>query len=201
VKFYEKGDRPLEVISSRQWFVETLRFKDELIGRGHEIAWHPAFMGGRFTSWVEGLNQDWAVSRQRYFGVPFPVWYRLDADGRPDLDDVIVADESALPVDPQVDTAPGFTPEQRDAPDGFTGDPDIMDTWATSSLTPCASRTRLDPVDERGDQRVRARSGPQEDVEVEGQRRVTDRDLRAALGGRGALLGGQRAPRLRRSDR
>jgi valyl-tRNA synthetase len=136
VKYYEKGDRPLEVISSRQWFVETLRFKEELIARGHEIAWHPAFMGTRFTSWVEGLNQDWAVSRQRYFGVPFPVWYRLDAGGVADIDDPILADEGALPIDPQVDTPPGYTAEQRDVPGGFAGDPDIMDTWATSSLTP-----------------------------------------------------------------
>jgi valyl-tRNA synthetase len=136
VKYYEKGDRPLEVISSRQWFVETLRFKEELIARGHEIAWHPAFMGTRFTSWVEGLNQDWAVSRQRYFGVAFPVWYRLDADGVADMDDPILADEAELPIDPQADTPPGFTPDQRDVPGGFTGDPDIMDTWATSSLTP-----------------------------------------------------------------
>jgi valyl-tRNA synthetase len=136
VKYYEKGDRPLEVISSRQWFVETLRFKGELIARGHEIAWHPAFMGTRFTSWVEGLNQDWAVSRQRYFGVAFPVWYRLDADGVADMDDPILADEATLPIDPQVDTPPGYAPERRDVPGGFTGDPDIMDTWATSSLTP-----------------------------------------------------------------
>jgi valyl-tRNA synthetase len=136
VKFYEKGDRPLEVITSRQWFVATLPFTRELLARGRELAWHPSFMGGRYASWVEGLNQDWAISRQRYFGVPFPVWYRLDADGEPDYDDPILPDESALPVDPQDDVPPGYTPQERGVPGGFVGDPDVMDTWATSSLTP-----------------------------------------------------------------
>ncbi|MGZ4149687.1 MAG: valine--tRNA ligase [Actinomycetota bacterium] len=146
VKFYEKGDRPLEVISSRQWFVKTLAFKEELLARGREIGWHPAFMGGRYASWVEGLNADWAVSRQRYFGVPFPVWYRLDDAGEPDYADPIYADESDLPVDPQDAVPPGFTSEQRGVPGGFIGDPDVMDTWATSSLTPqIAARWEDDP--------------------------------------------------------
>jgi valyl-tRNA synthetase len=136
VKFYEKGERPLEVITSRQWFVPILRFQEPLLRRGEELAWHPRHMGARYRSWVENLNQDWCVSRQRFFGVPFPVWYRLDDDGRPLFDDPIYADEAALPVDPQEDVPPGFTPDQRGVPGGFIGDPDVMDTWATSSLTP-----------------------------------------------------------------
>ena len=136
VKFYEKGDRPLEVITSRQWFVKTLELKDELLARGRELSWHPSFMGSRYASWVEGLNQDWAISRQRYAGVPFPVWFRLDEAGEPLYDEPIFADEASLPVDPSDDVPPGFTADQRGAPGGFIGDPDVMDTWATSSLTP-----------------------------------------------------------------
>jgi valyl-tRNA synthetase len=146
VKFYERGDRPLEVIASQQWFVRTLPYKDELLARGREMRWHPAFMGARYASWVEGLNQDWAISRQRYYGVPFPVWYRLDANGEPDYGAPIVPDEAALPVDPLAEVPPGFTADQRDTPGGFMGDPDVMDTWATSSMTPqIAARWEDDP--------------------------------------------------------
>jgi valyl-tRNA synthetase len=136
VKFYENGERPLEVITSRQWFVKTLDSKDALLARGRELRWHPAFMGARYASWVEGLNQDWAISRQRFSGVPFPVWYALDGTGEPDHEHPILPDESELPVDPLAEPAPGYAPEQRGEPGGFIGDPDVMDTWATSSLTP-----------------------------------------------------------------
>jgi valyl-tRNA synthetase len=136
VKFYEKGDRPLEIITSRQWFIKTIEFRPELIARGREITWQPAFMRSRYENWVEGLNGDWCVSRQRFFGVPFPVWYPLAPDGRVLYDRAIVATEDELPVDPSTDVPPGFAAEHRDRPNGFTGDPDIMDTWATSSLTP-----------------------------------------------------------------
>ena len=136
VKFYEKGERPLEIVTSRQWFVRTLENREALLARGEELDWHPEFMRHRYRSWVEGLNVDWNISRQRFFGVPFPVWYRLDAEGRPDYADPLVPAVADLPVDPSSDVPAGFVEAQRHQPGGFAGDPDVMDTWATSSLTP-----------------------------------------------------------------
>ncbi len=140
VRYYEKGDRPLEIVTSRQWYIrngardEALRAR--LLEAGRQLVWHPANMRIRFEHWVEGLNSDWLISRQRYFGVPFPVWYPVGPDGEPDLDQPILATEDSLPVDPQIDAPPGYEVAQRGVAGGFVGDPDVMDTWATSSLTP-----------------------------------------------------------------
>ncbi len=136
VKFYEKGTVPLEFVSSRQWFVSILNLKKELLETGRKIKWTPAHMQSRYEAWVEGLNQDWCISRQRFFGVPFPVWYKINEKGVIDYDQPIYPSESQLPVDPMVDVPSGFTEAMRNQPNGFTGDKDIMDTWATSSLTP-----------------------------------------------------------------
>ena len=140
VKFYEKGDRPLEIVTSRQWYLRNggrdSDLRDELVQRGKEIVWHPGFMQSRYDNWVGGLNGDWLISRQRFFGVPFPLWYRLDADGERSYDDPILPAEAALPVDPSSDVPTGYTADQRDQPGGFSADPDVMDTWATSSLSP-----------------------------------------------------------------
>lgn len=138
--FFEKGDKPLEIVSTRQWYITNGGRSEELrqtfLARGEEMTWVPEFMKHRYSTWVGGLNGDWLISRQRFFGVPFPVWYALDADGNPDYEHPIVPDEASLPVDPAEDVAPGYSAEQRGVPGGFIGDPDVMDTWATSSLTP-----------------------------------------------------------------
>jgi valyl-tRNA synthetase len=136
VKFYEKGERPLEIVTSRQWFVSTLARREELLERGHELHWHPDFMKHRYQSWVEGLNVDWNISRQRFFGVPFPVWYPTDGQNNIDFDAPILAELKDLPVDPSTDVPAGFDERQRNQPNGFVADPDVMDTWATSSLSP-----------------------------------------------------------------
>ena len=140
VKFFEKGDRPLEIITTRQWYLRNggrdLPLRKELLDRGVELAWVPDFMRTRYANWVEGLNGDWLVSRQRWFGVPIPVWYALDGDGRPRYDEVLVPPETSLPIDPASDAPPGYEESQRGRPGGFVGDPDVMDTWATSSLSP-----------------------------------------------------------------
>jgi valyl-tRNA synthetase len=140
VKFFEKGDKPLEIVSTRQWYIKNGgndgELAQSLIDLGKQLEFHPSFMRVRLEDWINGLNGDWLISRQRFFGVPIPMWYPLDAQGNPDYENPIVPDDSTLPIDPSSDTPAGFTEDQRGEPGGFIGELDIMDTWATSSLTP-----------------------------------------------------------------
>ncbi len=151
VRFYEKGDRPLEIVTSRQWYIRNGArdpgLRQALLSLGRTLQWHPDFMRVRYENWVEGLATDWLISRQRYFGVPFPVWYRVDGSGETQWEEPILPEESALPVDPQSEAPPGYDESQRGAPAGFAGDPDVMDTWATSSLTPQIAAGWVDDPD------------------------------------------------------
>jgi valyl-tRNA synthetase len=148
VKFYEKGDRPLEIVTSRQWYIRNggrdADLRAALLARGDQLAWHPEFMQHRYSNWVDGLNGDWLVSRQRYFGVPVPLWYRLNQAGEPDYSNPIVPEASRLPIDPSTDVPSEFTEAQRGVQGGFIGDADVLDTWATSSLTPQIAGRWLD---------------------------------------------------------
>ncbi len=138
--FYEKGDKPLEIVSTRQWYIKNggrdATIRDALLARGADIDWLPEHMKHRYDNWVGGLNGDWLVSRQRFFGIPFPVWYPLDSEGDPDYTHLLLPTEAELPVDPSTQAPAGYAEDQRGKPGGFIGDPDVMDTWATSSLTP-----------------------------------------------------------------
>jgi valyl-tRNA synthetase len=140
VKFYEKGDRPLEIVTSRQWYLRNggrdPELRAALLARGAQLRWHPPSMRARYENWLRGLTGDWLISRQRHYGVPFPLWYPLDEAGRPRYDSPLLPAEDALPVDPSTDVPAGYTAEQRGQPGGFAADPDVLDTWATSSLTP-----------------------------------------------------------------
>lgn len=147
VKFYEKGDRPLEFIVTRQWFVKVMDKKKELIEQGRKVRWHPDHFAKRYEDWVEGLNQDWCTSRQRYFGVPIPVWYQVRDDGTIDYSALVLPKKEDLPVDPATDAPPGYSEDQRGKPGGFVGDPDVFDTWATSSLTPLIPTGWADDAD------------------------------------------------------
>ncbi len=241
VPFYEKGDKPLEVVTSRQWYIRnggrSAEPRNELIARGREIDWHPAFMRSRYENWVENLNGDWLVSRRPLLRRAHPLWYRLDEAGEPDYENPIVP-ESA-PVDPIAEVPAGFTEERRDQPGGFSADPDVLDTWATSSLTPRAGQVepgrevlrdrlpvrpapagprhhphvallddrarelsqRRRPMEARRPLGLDPRPRPEEDVEVEGQRRRPLRHPRRGEAGvrprRGALLGGECEARRR----
>jgi valyl-tRNA synthetase len=138
--FFEKGEKPLEIVATRQWYIRNggrdAEIRGEMIARGADLTWIPAHMKHRYDNWVGGLNGDWLISRQRFFGIPFPVWYPLDAQGEPDYDHPLLPREDELPLDPSTVAPSGYTEEQRGKPGGFVGDPDVMDTWATSSLTP-----------------------------------------------------------------
>ncbi len=155
--FFEKGDKPLEIVTSRQWYIRNggrpyteangKDLRENLIEAGNGLSFHPDFMHVRYDNWVNGLNTDWLVSRQRFFGVPIPVWYRISDNGEVQYHDVIAPSFDQLPVDPSSDVPAGYSEDQRDVPGGFTGEVDIMDTWATSSLSPQIASGWLNDAD------------------------------------------------------
>ena len=232
VKFYEKGDRPLEIVTSRQWFFKTIEFREALLARGRELQWHPPYMQTRYENWTNGLNGDWCVSRQRFFGVPFPgLVSARRTTAVVEYDRPIVAARGSA-ADRSVDRRAGRLSRRsaraarrirrRSGRHGHLGDlvadaadrvrlagrprplrADVPDGSASAGARhhphvavrhgpAVAPRARFAAVDQRRDLGLGARSRPQEDVEVEGQRRHADGAARGARIGRRPVLGGER---------
>ncbi len=127
VKCAERSGAPLEILVTEQWYISVLNKTEEILQKSHECKWYPEYMRVRLDNWVNGLNQDWCISRQRYFGIPFPVWYSL----RPEEDGKILLPHiNQLPVDPNVDLPIGYKRHE------VLADLDVMDTWATSAISP-----------------------------------------------------------------
>ena len=127
VKCAERSGTPIEIIPTHQWFIRICDKKPALLEKGAACTWWPEYMRVRLNQWIEGLKEDWCISRQRFFGVPFPVWYskRAGEEGK-----IIFASYDQLPVDPMVDLPKGYSKDE------VTPDVDVMDTWATSSISP-----------------------------------------------------------------
>lgn len=127
VKCTERSKAILEIIPTHQWYVKLLEHKATLKAKSDQCNWFPNYMKLRLENWIEGLNQEWCISRQRFFGVPFPIWYskRRGEEGK-----VLIAKFEQLPVDPFIDLPEGYSSDEVEP------DSDVMDTWATSSLTP-----------------------------------------------------------------
>ncbi|HEX5572088.1 MAG TPA: class I tRNA ligase family protein, partial [Ktedonobacterales bacterium] len=127
VRAHERCDTPVEYLVTRQWFIRVLDHKEQLLAAGEQIRWHPPHMAARYREWVENLKWDWCISRQRYFGVPFPLWYCRQCG------ELLLADEQELPIDP---TSRSPARPCRCGSSDFVPEEDVMDTWATSSMSP-----------------------------------------------------------------
>ena len=128
VNVHERCGTEIEFIKSKQWFVKYLDLKNDMLKWGKELKWHPEHMKHRYDNWVKGLQWDWLISNQRYFGVPFPVWYCKKCG------EIILAEESQLPVDPEKDKPKSKC--KKCSSSEFIPERDVLNTWFTSSMTP-----------------------------------------------------------------
>jgi len=144
VSVSERSGAPVEFIMAPQWFIRVLDLKDAMLKRSAELRWFPEWMKIRLDDWINGLKYDWNISRQRFYGVPFPVWY-CERCGS-----VMLAAEDGLPVDPLESAAPAAKCAACGGAE-FRGDPDVMDTWMTSSLTPLINANWVGSKERIGD--------------------------------------------------